>query len=652
MTAEGRRAGGTLEGASREPSSLSMLCNHTPWRIVLTTRQGLPFELAPFERRPLGDDLAPEGYALLEARRMVSVQRRHDRPTWTAAIGLLTVALLIGALWAVVSLSFRQPHWLLELGLYVVTFIYVAAVVYVGVRAGWRRRRLLRVQGGTDTDWLGRAIRAVAVAAYEAAPMVLRALLLVLTVGMALVMAIVVPALIVYYGAGVNAEIGLRASPWPFTGHVDGYVVGRMLQLAVIVFAAFLPTLMYLQFDRTRRDTLRERWKRQLFRLDPSIATEADLWAKYGTQMDDATGRGGGFFARLNPSRHSPIVVATVVLSLGWTLVMVNPNTRSFDFLQALNPNLSPISVAFLGAYFFAIQLTVRGYVRGDLQPKSFSVITTRVVIAVILTWVVQLLLTGTVEAGPVTGATSKIVYALAFTAGVLPDFVLRYILDAVPNIGGTRPPAGSAFAELDGLDIYDRTRLSQEGVTNVEALAHHGLVDLMLRTRIPMARLVDWVDQAILAIHLGATAGTSAPAPAPAGAPGAVGSSDGITVLRAAGVRTATDLIGIVDDPEQATQLQALIHDAGGVGPRIPIIAAALRSEEWLSALLNWHTSPLADPEQVRLCWIDTQCRLNCASPPIVDKSAVPLDVSTLDVPGRAAGDADRMNGQVAAAT
>ncbi len=38
--------------------------------------------------------------------------------------------------------------------------------------------------------------------------------------------------------------------------------------------------------------------------------------------------------------------------------------------------------------------------------------------------------------------------------------------------------------------------------MNNVEALAHHDVVDLMLATRIPVPRLVDWVDQAILYLH------------------------------------------------------------------------------------------------------------------------------------------------------
>jgi hypothetical protein len=52
---------------------------------------------------------------------------------------------------------------------------------------------------------------------------------------------------------------------------------------------------------------------------------------------------------------------------------------------------------------------------------------------------------------------------------------------------------------DLEGIDLYDRTRLAEEGVNNVEALAHADIVDLMSSTRNCAAQLVDWTDQAIL---------------------------------------------------------------------------------------------------------------------------------------------------------
>ena len=64
---------------------------------------------------------------------------------------------------------------------------------------------------------------------------------------------------------------------------------------------------------------------------------------------------------------------------------------------------------------------------------------------------------------------------------------------------------------ESGGIDLYDRTRLDEEGVNNVEGLAHADIVDLMSSTRISAAQLVDWTDQVILYLHGGdAAPGTS----------------------------------------------------------------------------------------------------------------------------------------------
>ena len=64
-----------------------------------------------------------------------------------------------------------------------------------------------------------------------------------------------------------------------------------------------------------------------------------------------------------------------------------------------------------------------------------------------------------------------------------------------------------SPLSQLDEVDVYERTRLEEEGITSVQALARHDLVDLILSSRIPVPRLIDWVDQAILLQHVPASA-------------------------------------------------------------------------------------------------------------------------------------------------
>lgn len=65
-----------------------------------------------------------------------------------------------------------------------------------------------------------------------------------------------------------------------------------------------------------------------------------------------------------------------------------------------------------------------------------------------------------------------------------------------------------------EGINLYHRARLMEEGVENIENLAHHDLVDLILRTRIPVSVLIDWVDQAILYLHTYSSGGENEQSP------------------------------------------------------------------------------------------------------------------------------------------
>ena len=52
-------------------------------------------------------------------------------------------------------------------------------------------------------------------------------------------------------------------------------------------------------------------------------------------------------------------------------------------------------------------------------------------------------------------------------------------------------------------MNIWYESRLLEEGIEDMQNLATANIVDVMLRTRIPVDRLVDWIDQAYLYLHL-----------------------------------------------------------------------------------------------------------------------------------------------------
>jgi hypothetical protein len=216
--------------------------------------------------------------------------------------------------------------------------------------------------------------------------------------------------------------------------------------------------------------------------------------------------------------------------------------------------------------------MALLGYVRGDLRPKTYNVVTVRILVAVILAWMLQGLFD-----------SPDWVLAASFLGGIVPDTVLRQIRD-VPtrarewrtskrptngNSGTERPDEledRSPLIALDGIDIYERTRLAEEGISSIQALARHDLVDLMLSSRIPASRLIDWLDQALLYQHV---------------------TADDRQRLRNAGIRTATELLGAGRNLHRGRLAQQLKD--GDI--RLPLILGALRSDEWLTYVTHWRS-------------------------------------------------------------
>jgi hypothetical protein len=148
---------------------------------------------------------------------------------------------------------------------------------------------------------------------------------------------------------------------------------------------------------------------------------------------------------------------------------------------------------------------------------------------------------------------------------------------------------------------------LAEEGVNNVEALAHADIVDLMSSTRIGAAQLVDWTDQAILYLRVGGNAC------AEEGIDGSGETSDtestpavrrNLGHLRSFGIRTATDVLqaynqairrGGKDADARAREVAALrdaleLRSPGDPKVRsIQTIIDTLSDEEWFLQVRNW---------------------------------------------------------------
>ncbi len=543
---DSQAAGGPAGAVAPEPPPKHLLTNQSP-AVVLVAGDGLTLRLPPLGAHELDEDTVPR-FDLVTLRHSDLVRVESD--------------------------EFHGIDGVPEVVLGLAIWVYVIGVILVAINTdGWGPPAAWTVVCALGTFGVTRLVQSQRRLAERFSN--LSALTLALLVGFGL------PLVVLVFGAGIyrtlQPDLHQALSP-----PISAVLMYRMVQWVFIGVAATFPALLFFIFDRQSLDTLRNQFLHALFRLDPAINTATDWEARYGEQMRGVFGDVGGRGSRRSVlrKRNSPIVIATVVLAIGWAVAFLNSHSLQFDTanditnspLALLVPERNAVAYGFLGAYFFTVQTVLRSYMRADLRPKAYSQITARVLIVVLLASLVEV----------TQVADNAGVLALAFFAGVVPDTVLQWLWEKLRKIGDFAAADDEGIVDrqpltdLDGIDIYDRARLTEEGVTNVESMAHGDLVDLMLQTRIPPGRLVDWVDQAVLRVQ--------------------IDDDTLIAQLHSAGVRTATDLLTVTASRDRSTQLLTAIGvaDDPAAVARLGVLRAALLDAEWVPELVHWRAPPL----------------------------------------------------------
>lgn len=523
------------------------------------------------------------------------------------------------------------------------------------------------------------------------------------------------PAVAMYFGTDLHHWVHFTGQVTVDSGQ-EGRVISRIIQITYLIVLSLFPALMFFQFDRLRVGTIRGRWVRSIFRLDRRTRSLADVNARYGDELAEASHYSTDT-VRFLGGRRSPLIVATILVTLGWLLLVLR--TESFDFLasttaesfaevaeqradaaqdlaeqaalgdnevataaavseaeaarsaqerveaeaqaesdqrdkvsgnsetppttsetiqptpttapdsdgarevvateaaaearraaeqaerdresissttffQLLNPRPSAAAMAFLGAYFYAVYLVLRGYFRGDLRPKVYNQITARLVIVVVLAY----LLSVTLPVEP----TDRVLWITAFFAGLTPRTVLRRLGELVPQMPmvkqvlslgqGAGLEERLPLTDIQGIDLWERDRLASEGITDIEALAHTNIVDTMISARLDIERLVDWIDQGLLVLHL----------------PQADAACDAIKNLRQIGIRRATTLVEIAasGNDEVVATVEAQL-----CGQPLDILVSAVTQESNYSVLVDWHKSPLGEARSNEVSYMQADCRL-----------------------------------------
>jgi hypothetical protein len=430
--------------------------------------------------------------------------------------------------------------------------------------------------------------------------------------------------LVVVFGLGVSLfYLFSGGRELTATGEFTIEGLARVIQYMFLTIATLLPALMYFLFNRRQRKEVQENFIREVLRMDPGIRTITEAESKYLSHVQETFGT--SYTSAFLFSSGLPILLCTLLMFMGWLMILqpfvasAPVNVQQLETL--LLPRANAVTFAFLGAYFFAVNLVFRRYVRADLTPKTYTHIITRLLLAIILAWTLSALpmfnsddastnVAGTVlqmvspddeavqpeattetdsteAAAPNAGGFSTgLLYLLAFFIGIFPETGVTVLRDLARNPLFTRMfprlEEDHPLTRLDGINLYDRSRFMEEGIENIENLAHHNLIGLMLSTRISTNRLVDMFDQAILYLHLGLE-------------PKDV--TDTRKTMRKYGIRTATDLEAAYESAQQrGTEefgkfLMILDEESGESAPlsRLQTILDTLRDDDWMTYLRNW---------------------------------------------------------------
>ena len=299
--------------------------------------------------------------------------------------------------------------------------------------------------------------------------------------------------------------------------------------LSLEVFAvwslSFLPGWLYIRFLGQRAGTLWDEYVLNLHRLgwdsprhlpEPPVNSEFYVeWERdhgtehttepniYQEKFDAYYGKsvsrkGHHGEAPIRIEALFPVFLTTAALAVCWTAVLWSPRftTDPASFWDVLK-------FGFLGAYSFILQMLVRRFFQSDLRPSAYANALVRLIVVLILVSALyELLPRGNFRSAAV----------IAFLIGFFPlagmqamqRFVASTLRVVVPSLSPPYP-----LNQIDGLSVWYEARLLEEGIEDMQSLATANFVDVMLHTRVPVGRLVDWVDQAHLYLHLDRLEGT-----------------------------------------------------------------------------------------------------------------------------------------------
>jgi hypothetical protein len=343
-----------------------------------------------------------------------------------------------------------------------------------------------------------------------------------------------------------------------------------LLKLLLILILSLFPGWLYLQFVMAKGKSLREEFILNLFRLHidhykslpcpPRDSIFYPQWRRLAGQ-GTADNSGDNIYLRKLEAAYGkavaqrsseerprgdslfPVILTTMMLAVGWAAIFQPEIWGNWHIFTGLPPTSQPqvipvdalnaLRFGFAGAYWFILQMLIRRYFQNDLKTDAYISAAARIVVVLLLITVLHAILPARL--------LPEHENALAFMVGIFPQIGLQAIQNfiALPlkrlikTLEKKYP-----LSDLDGLNIWYEARLIEEGIEDMQNLASANLVDVMLHLRVPVERLIDWVDQAHLYLRVSDRGDQSVVQRG---------------WLRTLGIRTATDLENVFLPKEQS---------------------------------------------------------------------------------------------------
>jgi hypothetical protein len=293
--------------------------------------------------------------------------------------------------------------------------------------------------------------------------------------------------------------------------------------LALAVFAvwclSFLPGWMYVRFLGQRAGALWDEYVLNLHRLAwdcPGNLPKPPVNSQFYTEWFNDNGvllahrqniyrqKFDAYYGKsVSQTSHAegspvrietlfPVFLLTATLAVCWTALLWDPG-----FISSPSTVWDVLKFGFLGAYSFIIQMLIRRFFQSDLRPSAYASAMLRIVVVLILVAALHQL---------IPADNVKTEAAVAFVIGFFPLVGMQALQrTAAAVLRAFVPTLNPAYPlnQIDGLSVWYEARLLEEGIEDMQSLATANFVDVLLHTRVPVGRLVDWVDQANLYLHL-----------------------------------------------------------------------------------------------------------------------------------------------------